>query len=132
MLTNLKLIHVQRCVIKFKVEALFTLNPKSYNFNIVLEPWWFISFLSPMSLLLSISSLNCRWTHQWCGIFVEWINLGDNSLTWKTFEIVIINNVSYHQSITKLRIPKYFLKNYMMFELECLKYCAVANTNLLR
>jgi hypothetical protein len=104
--TNLKPIHVQRCVIKFKIEASFTLNPKSYNFNFVsknpgdlLLPFIgafviehiFTQLLMDPSMVWHLRQMN-----------KSWYLVADNSLAWKTLEIVRLN-VTYHQSITKAR-----------------------------
>lgn len=132
--TNLKPIHVQRCVIEPKVEVPSTLDPKSYNPNFASKNPSGLLPLLTNALLLSISSRNCWWTHQWCGVFVEWINLS----TW-------LSIIRCHGKHSKLWDLTMFLppinhkaRNFEIFSqelhdvwIECLKYCAMASTNLL-
>jgi hypothetical protein len=113
----------------------FTLNPKSYNFNFVsknpcdlLLPFTDAFVIEHIFIQLSMDP-SVVWHPR--RMNKSWYLVVNNSLAWNTPEIVRFNNASYHQSITKLGIPKYSLNNCMMFELECLKYCVMGSTDLL-
>jgi hypothetical protein len=132
--TNLKPIHVQRCVIEPKVEVPSTLDPKSYNPNFASKnPSGLLPLLTNAFVIEHIlTQLLMDPSMVWC--LVEGINLS----TW-------LSIIRCHGKHSKLWDLTMFLppinhkaRNFKIFSqelhdvwIECLKYCAMASTNLL-